>query len=217
MKPSHLLIFAVCLVILKCGVVEQLANRDPVIRDMTFSADSSYVFVGDTLEISVEASDPDKDELFYTWSATGGYFISKSGATALWVAPGEEGRYRIEVAVHDKNEGKAVESLTITVLENREPSVFITYPGNGDVFVGLGHIPVKAQAAPVEFINRVEFYCDGKFIGSDPSSPYEQILLLDGMTGRKKIRAIAYRTIPSVKTASDSLLIMIEGVVPIPK
>ncbi len=201
---------------LKCGVVEQLANRNPVIKEMTFSADTSYVFVGDTLDFSVDASDPDGDELFYTWTATDGYFIDKSGPAISWVAPENEGRYDVEVAVRDQNEGEAKESVTVTVLENREPSVFISFPQNGNVFVGLGQITVKAQAAPVEFINRVEFFFNDRFLGSDKYLPFEQTLDLDGRNGRHKIHVIAYRTVPSVRMASDSVYIMIEGVVPVP-
>jgi hypothetical protein len=58
----------------------------------------------ETYEISCIASDPDKDSLIYTWSATGGKIIG-DGATIPWICPGGS-QSTISVVVSDSRGGK---------------------------------------------------------------------------------------------------------------
>ena len=60
------------------------------------------------------ASDPDGDELSYTWSASGGN-ISGKGHAVTWVAPNAYGTYTITVTVSDGRGSKASKSTSIQV------------------------------------------------------------------------------------------------------
>ena len=64
--------------------------------------------------ITCFASDPDGDELSYTWSAEAGN-ITGEGDTVTWVAPNAYGTYAITVIVTDGRGGEAGESVTIQV------------------------------------------------------------------------------------------------------
>jgi len=200
--------------LMSCGVVEKLANRAPVIKKI--EADRYTVLVGDTVNVSVEASDPDEDELTYSWSANGGTFITRHEAAVQWIAPAFEDVFELAVAVKDKNGGEANDNLAITVTSNTQPGVRITYPRDGEYIVALNTVEIKAEATPVSFIDRVEFYVDGKLLGTDSTSPFSYDWPLSNYSGKIMIKAVAWRSVPRLTQGSDSLTVFIQGVIPIP-
>lgn len=74
--------------------------------------------------ISCEATDPDGDELTYTWSASGGEIVG-DGAGVKWTAPDMEGLYRVFVSVADGRDGLAEASLALRVRANAAPEILI--------------------------------------------------------------------------------------------
>jgi hypothetical protein len=87
-------------------------NHPPVIDSLT--AEPQRVKKGMTSNIECIASDPDGDELSYTWSASGGS-ISREGSVVTWVAPNAFGTYTIIVTVTDGRGGQATKSIDIVV------------------------------------------------------------------------------------------------------
>jgi hypothetical protein len=219
-KHNKIILIVVCLcfyLCLVCGVVEKLSNRAPIIKKISSDADSLIVATGDTVKLTVEATDPDKDELSYSWDATGGYFLSRQGKTVFWIAPDREGDFDIEVTVRDHNDGVASDKITLTVISKEQPQIVISYPKNGDYFVATENIDIQVQVTPTRFIDKVEFFVNDRLVGTDLLSPYTQSVLLSGYAGDTEIKATAYRKIPVPVTASDSLTITVEGVIPIPR
>jgi predicted phage tail protein len=54
------------------------------------------------------------------------------------------------------------------------PTVSLTAPNNGNVYLAPATFAVKANAsAPGVGVNRVEFYADGTLINTDTTSPYQ--------------------------------------------
>lgn len=96
------------------------ANQPPVISSLT--ADEEQVNPSGDCQVRCIASDPDEDELSYTWSASGGNF-SGEGAIVTWAAPGKVGAYTITVEVTDIRRGKATAQLTIDVVVNHPPVI----------------------------------------------------------------------------------------------
>ncbi len=96
------------------------ANEPPVISSLT--ADKELVNPSGSCLVSCVASDPDGDELSYTWSASGGN-ISGEGAVITWVAPEEVGAYTITVKVTDIRRDEATAQLTINVAVNHPPVI----------------------------------------------------------------------------------------------
>ena len=203
------------LVLLSCGVLEKLANRDPIIDGI--SVDRYTVFVGDTVVVAVNASDPDKDNLVYSWSSAGGVFINAHSESTLWISPKIEDVYDLVVSVKDENGGVAESNVTITVLSRNEPRIRITQPKEGEFIVALGTIEISAEASPERFIDRVEFYIDNDLLGVASNPPFSVLWSLQDLSGRKRIKALAYRAYPNTEQSADSITVSLEGVFPIPK
>jgi hypothetical protein len=86
-------------------VLEQ--NTPPIIESL--STDCPKVRPAGTGTITCVASDPDGDELTYTWTAERGT-ISGEGSVVTWTAPGEYGEYLVTVTVSDGRGGEVTSS-----------------------------------------------------------------------------------------------------------
>lgn len=89
------------------------ANNPPRITSLT--AKSRTIKAGETTIVICTASDPDRDALSYTWSASGGSIQGK-GEKVTYEAPGEAGTYSIKVKVSDNAGGSDGGELTIVVM-----------------------------------------------------------------------------------------------------
>lgn len=107
-----LVVLAVASLLIGGGCAE---NQLPVIDSLSLSA-TGEINPGTVCLAVCVASDPDEDELTYTWSADDGSF-SGEGDSVSWTAPDEAGDYTVTVEVSDGKEG-GVDSaqLIITVL-----------------------------------------------------------------------------------------------------
>ena len=108
------LVIAVLLIGASCPTDNQL----PVISSLT--ADQDKLDPLASCQIECTASDPDGDELSYSWSADGGS-ISGEGATITWTAPEALGTYTITVVVSDGGDGEKTEQITVQVLAPNLP------------------------------------------------------------------------------------------------
>ena len=98
------------------------ANQLPSISSLTADYEGE-VNPTDSFQIECDASDPDEDELVYSWTVSGGT-ISGGGSTVTWTAPEDLGTYTITVQVSDGREGMATEQLTIEVVApNQHPVI----------------------------------------------------------------------------------------------
>ena len=95
------------------------ANQPPVISSLT--ASEGRVSPSDSCQVKCTASDPDGDELSYTWSASGD--ISGEGSVVTWTAPPAPGDYTIAVIVTDGKGGEATTQLTLGVEVNHPPVI----------------------------------------------------------------------------------------------
>jgi hypothetical protein len=96
-------------------------NRAPVIAGAPVST-PSQAKAGDTLTLSVRASDPDGDALTYLWHQVGtapqGTFVSGAdGESVTWYSPtmGAETAFSFEVLVSDGHGGTARRTVTVPV------------------------------------------------------------------------------------------------------
>ncbi len=89
-------------------------NQPPTIECLTTTLD---VASGGSIELRVRASDPDKDKLSYSWSATGGT-VSGTGETVTFnAAKVKAGNYTVTATVDDGRGGKASCSMMVYVSE----------------------------------------------------------------------------------------------------
>jgi len=88
------------------------ANRPPTIECQTSTVD---LWSGESKELRAKASDPDGDNLTYSWSGTG---VKGSGNTTKFDAAGvKAGSYTVTVTVDDGRGGKASCGMTVNVSE----------------------------------------------------------------------------------------------------
>jgi len=72
---------------------------------------------GNEVTLTAEATDPDNDQLLYTWSVTGGK-LSGEGRSVTWDLSGvQNGSYTATVEVNDGNMHKVTGSATVTVAD----------------------------------------------------------------------------------------------------
>lgn len=96
------------------------ANTAPNISSVT--ADADWALPLGSIRVTCDASDHDRDELSYHWTATGGD-ISGTGAVVDWTAPQEVGAYNITVVVRDGRGGGDAESVIVSVSPGTPPTI----------------------------------------------------------------------------------------------
>jgi predicted secreted protein len=100
--------------------IEVRSNQAPVIKSLVASAD--WTAPSGSLNVTCDASDPNRDNLSYEWTASGGS-VSGTGATVSWTAPQETGTYNITVVVKDGYGGQATRSVLLGVALNPPPTI----------------------------------------------------------------------------------------------
>jgi hypothetical protein len=110
-----IILFSAALVIGGCSS----SNHPPHISSLTASA--QWVSLSGSCQLQCAASDPDGDELSYSWTASGD--ISGEGSVVTWTAPAALGNYTIGVKVTDGRGGEATAQLTVGVATNRPPVI----------------------------------------------------------------------------------------------
>ena len=89
-------------------------NYPPRIKSL--AAEKYLLQFGDSTNIYCTGTDPDSNNLSYSWSANGG-MIQGSGSSINWIAPNNEGTYTITCEVSDGNGGEAADSIKVEVLK----------------------------------------------------------------------------------------------------
>ncbi len=97
-----------------------LANHPPTIISLV--AEQRELLPLRSSQIACNASDPDRDDLSYEWSASGGS-ITGTGAVVHWLAPEEVGIYDITVLVADSQGGEDTGSIALSVEASIPPTV----------------------------------------------------------------------------------------------
>jgi hypothetical protein len=100
--------------------LEVAPNTPPVIDSL--SAKRPRANRGEFVVIECLALDDDRDNLTYSWSATGGIFYG-TGPVTTWEAPLALGTYTIRVAVSDGKGAEASGQLTLEVAVNHSPVI----------------------------------------------------------------------------------------------
>jgi hypothetical protein len=95
-------------------------NKSPTINNLT--ASSTWTLPSGSLNVTCDASDPDRDELSYEWTATGGD-VSGTGAAVSWAAPQEFGVYNVTVVVKDGYGSEDTRFISLSVVSGEPPTI----------------------------------------------------------------------------------------------
>lgn len=90
-------------------------NNPPIIDG--YAIEKTRPNKGEEIDVSINAHDPDGDDLIYNWEASGGSFLTINGSTAIWVAPLTAGNYSIKVKVQDGKSGSNEVTIPVEVIE----------------------------------------------------------------------------------------------------
>jgi opacity protein-like surface antigen len=94
-------------------LVEPQPNRTPTV---SCSADHTSVGVGDPVQVTASANDPDNDPLTYSWNSTGGHISGTGAAVTLDTSGLATNRYTITGQVNDGRGATADCSVNVDVL-----------------------------------------------------------------------------------------------------
>lgn len=95
-------------------------NGPPTINSLI--ADADWTTTSGSIQVTCDASDPDRDELSYEWTATGGD-ISGVGHEVTWTAPQEVGIYNVTVVVKDGHGREDTRTLCTSVVTGQPPNI----------------------------------------------------------------------------------------------
>ena len=115
-------------------------NDFPTVQGVTITPDAA-IFADDTVTLQAISTDPDKDELRYTWSKDAGAFnpVEAVGESINWTAPSTRGIYEVTVVGDDGNGGTSQKHINLTVYGGNQA-------GTVDVVGGLRANPVGGTA-----------------------------------------------------------------------
>jgi hypothetical protein len=141
-KKRYLLIVGITAAVVLLAILfhTMLANQPPTI--ISLGAQPNSVIPSGRCQIVCHATDPDGDELSYSWSASGGS-ISGTGMTVNWTAPDSGGFYKVTVTVTDPRGDEAMSQVTITV---GAPPIITSLVAAADWTIPSGSVQVTCNA-----------------------------------------------------------------------
>jgi outer membrane protein OmpA-like peptidoglycan-associated protein len=102
--------------------VEPQPNRPPT---LSCSADRNSVVIGETVQITATASDPDNDPLTYSWKSSGGRVHGRDASARFETAGLKAGHYSVMGHVDDGRGGTADCQLGIEAQEPPRPAEMV--------------------------------------------------------------------------------------------
>ncbi len=88
-------------------------NSSPIISEIKLSSD--IIYINNKYEITVTASDPDKDSLTYKWTVSGGILESDNQLNVKWITPSNPDNYDVKVEVTDSKGAKTTKAISVYV------------------------------------------------------------------------------------------------------
>lgn len=220
MKQYLYTLITVCTVwISSCDKVDELLDpyEAPVIENIEESINN--VSPGDTVRITVTATNPEEGLLYFAWSSTpeGGRFVLPADdAVVEWIAPFRGGNYRITVKV--SNEEKSSEAyVNIVVKSTQKPILEINAPENGSHHIQYNELNIESIAYHENFISKVWLYINGALIDSSDyqSSDKYNFTIIAGpeLIGETTITLVAFTDAANL-SSERSVIIFVEGILP---
>ena len=201
-----------------CDAAEDLITGRKAPEIISVESDKGWsVNPGDTVSITVNASNPEDGDLTYKWTVSAGSIIDGTYETTLiWKAPIVGGPYNIEIEV--SNEYKSnTESVTVEVASHVNPYVNITSPIIGEYLIQHTTCKLKFDATHNNGIAQIYVFINDQVIdslaGSQTITSYDYDWLITQNAGTTEIEIVAISNITAL-SGSDRVNVSIEGILP---
>jgi PKD repeat protein len=148
-----------------------ITNALPAVA-LTSPADGSTHPASGSIALAASALDPEGPVARVAFYA-GATLVGEAFAppfTAAW--PGAAPGTYVLTAQATDGDGATTTSLPRTIVVSPLPTVALTAPANGAVFVAPASLTLAASAADDGLVVRVDFYRGATLLGSDSTSPY---------------------------------------------
>jgi hypothetical protein len=123
MVTKILKVVLIIFIFLACDDLGTLLDDNKPKIDGGLKVSKDKVYPQDTINCSVDATNPIEGDLSYAWKNTGGRFIYPTNlSTVKWIAPNESGNYTLTVEVTN-TEGTSDASKKIEVLVPQQPVI----------------------------------------------------------------------------------------------
>ena len=100
------------------------------------------------------------------------------------------GTHTLTAQARDDNDAVAVSSAVVIQVISRPPSVALTSPANGAIFIAGANVALSASASdPDTPVGKVEFFADGAKVGEDLAAPFEATW--NAGAGQRALTAVA--------------------------
>lgn len=183
--------------------VDIVENQKPTVK-ITHPTQQSIFYANDTVTIEAQASDTDgqvtKVEFYKEHELIG--TDQTAPYSVKWVAA--EGATTLRATAYDNN-AEAAHDYVVAIASKKDFDIRIANPVNGSKLETGKLIVVEAYVSPVsQQIQRMEFFVNDQFIGSDSVAPYSVNWISE--TGVSMIKAIG---VTSAKKVADSVTVQV--------
>ncbi len=198
-------------------------NQPPVIQNINLS--SSKVALGDSVNITINASDPDGHTIQYSYHSTGGKII-ENGTTITWFAPDLPGIHIITINVTDGHDGFDKSEIFIVAGEPKPSSLIKSFKVNPNKIYKAEPtkilLELEIDKKYINFIDRVtinssmitgkpirELFDDGLNSDAEKSDgiySYKFNIIIDNFTGEYQLWGTVFTTIPGFELNASTTL-----------
>lgn len=218
MKLSNMLLAVLLLfVYTSCNPEDLLGKKKgPEVGDIQADDSDLIVQIQDTVNLWIEANDPEGGTLSYAWTKSGGEFLgSISKSSVKWVAPTVGGTFNISVSV--TNEAETVSQQTRIIVQSpTAPYVKILAPQNDAFIVQGSQVTINAEAVHANGLAQLSLYVRDalvKTISGHSDSEYEITWIAAESSGPAELKIVGLANITGA-VGADSINVNIEGVIP---
>lgn len=218
MRNKILLFLGITIFLFACDAAEDLFTERKAPDIVSIESNKGWtVNPGDTVALTVNATNPEDGELTYKWSVSAGDIIDGTfESTLVWKAPLTGGPYSIEIEV--SNEYKSnTENVIVEVASSLNPYVRITAPISGEFIVQHTTYSIKFDASHNNGIAQIYIYINDQVVdslaGTTATTSYENDWKITQNAGSTELKIEAISRI-TAKSGFDSVQVSIEGILP---
>lgn len=202
-QTIKLLFIILILSFVACDSLGDIFDEDLPEIDGGLQVSRSKVYPQDTINASVNATNPIDGDLDYEWTKSGGRFLYQSDpSTIKWISPNESGKYTLTIKVTNEN-GSSDASKEIEVLLPQQPVLNGNIVLSAESVTALDTITASISATnPRTGPLYYSWTCTGgRYVGTADNDTVRWIAPLSG--GMKTLTVVVSNGLSEVQTSKQ--------------